>query len=181
MMIPEILENLKHELIHGFSKRKHPFRYFSFGTIQNNNVSLRTVVLRKVLPDFTTIIYTDKRSQKVAHIKENNTVSALFYHPKKLLQIRLDGKAIVVTDKEELKPFWSVVGENAKKDYTTALAPGAIINNPDAIDYSDNEPNFCIIKIIPNHIEYLQLKRPNHIRVGFDKTENGFEGSFLVP
>lgn len=114
-----ILQELKNELINGYVKRGHPFRYFTFATIQNNIPRLRTVVLRKLLPDFTLLVYTDLRSQKVTDIKQNNNVSSLFYHPKKLLQIKIEGKAEIITDKEALKPYWNNVGKNQKK--TTLL------------------------------------------------------------
>lgn len=176
-----ILQELKNELINGYAKRGHPFRYFTLATIYNNTVRLRTVVLRKVLTDFTILIYTDLRSQKVIDIQQNNSISALFYHPKKLLQIKIEGNAEIISEEIALKPYWNNVGENAKKDYTTTNAPGTVIKNPDNVSYLEEKTNFCVIKIKPTNIEYLRLKRPNHIRVAFTKTEDEFIGEFLVP
>lgn len=180
-MKAEILQDIKHELIIGYSKRGHPFRYFTLATVHDNAPRLRTVVLRKCLPDFTIIIYTDLRSQKVADIQQNTRVSALFYHPKKLLQIKLEGKAEIITDATALKPYWQTVGENSKKDYTTSNAPGTLIKNPDQVDYNNAIAHFCVLKIECTNIEYLRLKRPNHIRALFTKNEEDFKGEFLVP
>ena len=180
-MTEDILQDLKIELINGHAKRGHPFRNFSLGTSKNNTPQQRTVVLRKVLPDFTILVYTDLRSQKIADIKENNSVSALFYHPKKLMQIKIEATAEIVSDTEELKPFWGNVSEKAKKDYTTSLAPGSIIKSPDKVDYKAEVNHFCVIKLKPTHIEYLKLTRPNHIRISYTKVEENFVGEFLVP
>ncbi|WP_397446526.1 pyridoxamine 5'-phosphate oxidase family protein [Polaribacter sp. R77954] len=180
-MKEDILQEIKNELINGYAKRKHPFRYFTLATINNTIPRLRTAVLRKMQPDFTIIVYTDLRSQKVADIQENNMVSGLFYHPKKLLQIKIEGTAEIISDKNALKPYWSSVGENSKKDYTTEKAPATIIKNPEFVSYSAKTNYFCVLKISISKIEYLRLKRPNHIRVNFIKTETGFKGDFLVP
>ncbi len=180
-MKEDILQELKNELINGYSKRKHPFRYFSLATVHDDTPRLRTVVLRKMLSDFTLLVYTDLRSQKVADIQQNNAVSGLFYHPKKLLQLKIEGKAVVISDKTTLKPYWNSIGENAKKDYTTQQAPGTAIKNPDDVFYSDAKNHFCVIKINITKIEYLRLKRPNHIRVAFTKTANDFVADFLTP
>ena len=84
-MEQEILEKVKFELINGYAKKRHPFRYFTLSTIHNNSPRQRTVVLRKLLDDFTILFYTDKRSTKIEDLNMNNAVSALFYQQKKLL------------------------------------------------------------------------------------------------
>ena len=180
-MKEDILQELKNELINGYAKRKHPFRYFTFATLNNHTPRLRTVVLRKLIPDCTLLVYTDLRFQKVADIQQNKLVSGLFYHPKKLLQLKIDGKAEIISDAAALKPYWNSINENSKKDYTTQKAPGTKIKNPDHVVYKEDTNYFCVLKINITKIEYLRLKRPNHIRVNFIKTENGFEGDFLVP
>ena len=176
-----ILQELTNELINGYAKRKHPFRYFTLATLTNNIPRLRTVVLRKMFPDFTLLVYTDLRSQKVADIQQNNFVSGLFYHPKKLLQLKIEGEAEVISDTTILKNYWTSVGENAKKDYTTQHAPATVIKNPDDVLYTESKNHFCVLKITITKIEYLRLKRPNHIRIAYTKTADGFKGDFLVP
>jgi hypothetical protein len=58
-------------------------------------------------------------------------------------------------------------GTASKKDYTTSIAPGIPIKNPEEVSYNSNENYFCPVKLIPNTIEYLSLNRPNHLRVFF--------------
>ncbi len=177
----QFLEQSRRELVNGHTKKRHPFRYFTLGTINAGKPRQRTVVLRKLLPDMSLLLYTDRRSQKVADIARNPAVSALFYHPKQLLQLRIDGQAELITDATELQNYWNNIPENSRKDYITTKAPGTEIANLDLVDYDPETNYFTAIKIIPNTIEYLQLKRPNHLRVKFTKAQDNWTGQFLTP
>ena len=75
--------------------------------------------------------YTDSRSKKILHIKENNKVSLLLYHPDKLMQLRIEGLAIRERDEEVLQAHWSRVEGGSQKDFTTTSAPGTEILNPE--------------------------------------------------
>ncbi|TXD50751.1 MULTISPECIES: pyridoxamine 5'-phosphate oxidase family protein [unclassified Polaribacter] len=177
----QILEEAKQELVNGHSKKRHAFRYFVLATNENGKPRQRTVVLRKTLADLSLVIYTDKRTQKVKDIQDNAEFSALFYDSKKLLQIRVEGKAELITDKEQIATYWHTVQAESRKDYTTSIAPGTPIKNPDEVGYKAEENYFCPVKLIPNTIEYLRLKRPNHIRVLFTRMDTDWSGEFLVP
>ncbi|WP_439153036.1 pyridoxamine 5'-phosphate oxidase family protein, partial [Winogradskyella sp.] len=131
--------------------------------------------------DFTLVVYTDLRSKKITHINENTNVSALFYNPKKLTQVTIVGNVELITDPTQLNGYWANISEKSKKDYTTKKTPGTAIKSPDAVEYNFDNPNFCVLKIKPSKIEYLQLKRPNHLRVSFHKEADTFKGQFLVP
>ena len=180
-MTDQILQEIKAELTNGHSKKRHPFRYFTLATSHEGSPRQRTVVLRKILPDLNILFYTDARSAKVEDFKDNSQVSALFYHPKKLMQLRVEGKAQKITDPKQLKQYWNNIQESSKKDYITERAPGSPIKNPDNVDYLEEEHHFCAVKIVPKSIEYLRLKRPNHLRIQFKKTEGEWNGEFLVP
>ena len=177
----QFLEEARIELINGHAKKRHPFRYFTLATIENNEPRQRTVVLRKTLTDLSFVFYTDKRTQKIEDLQQNSSCSALFYNPKKLLQLRISGKAEIITDKEQIATYWHTIQVASKKDYITKIAPGTLINDPDGIAYTLEENYFCPVKIIPTSIEYLLLKRPNHIRVLFSKIDKDWSGEFLVP
>ncbi|MGB6152656.1 MAG: pyridoxamine 5'-phosphate oxidase family protein, partial [Pricia sp.] len=160
----------------------HPFRYFTLATVGlGSTARLRTVVLRRVSEDFKLVFYTDRRSKKIAHIKKNSAVSLLFYHPKQLLQLKIEGKANIVTDPEELQKYWSGVQPASRKDYTTESSPGTPISNPDTVAYFEDKNYFTIIEVELSKIEYLKLKRPNHLRILFSKESGEWNGQFLVP
>jgi pyridoxine/pyridoxamine 5'-phosphate oxidase len=177
----QFLEEAKRELVNGHSKKRHPFRYFVLATNENGKPKQRTVVLRKTLLDLSLVFYTDSRTQKITDIQNNPEFSALFYDSKKLLQIRIEGKAELITDKDQIATYWHTIQESSKKDYTTNIGPGTPIKNPDAVDYNAKENYFCPVKLIPNKIEYLRLKRPNHLRILFSRIDTDWSGEFLVP
>ena len=84
------------ELKGGVTDPNHPFKFGTLATLGLGNLPrLRTIRIRDFDPqNMRLTFYTDSRSKKILHIKENNKVSLLFYHPKKLLQLRLEGLAL---------------------------------------------------------------------------------------
>jgi pyridoxine/pyridoxamine 5'-phosphate oxidase len=181
-MTEVFFQEVKEELNKSIVKKGHPFRYFTLATVGLDNMArLRTVVLRKISEDLTLTFYTDRRSKKMIHLKENKKVSALFYYPKKMLQIKVEGTANVITDPSLLKKYWYGIQPSSRKDYITSNAPGSTIKNPDQVEYLSDEHYFCMVEITPHKIEYLKLKRPNHIRVRYSRSDGDWQGEFLVP
>ena len=181
-MTDSFFEELSKEILNGVEEKGHPFRFITMATVGNETIArLRTVVLRHVSKDLQLTIYTDSRSQKINHIKENNQVSLLLYHPEKLLQLKIEGVAKIVSDTKKLKSYWTAIPENNRKDYITTISPGSNITNHDQIEYIEDENYFVMIEITPTKIEYLKLKRPNHIRIEFNQANDAWKASFLVP
>lgn len=175
-------QELKDELLQGATKKGHPFRYGTLGTVGLEYLArLRTIRLREVTPNLKLTFYTDKRSKKILHIKENPKVSLLFYHPEKLLQLRIEGVATIIKDAKILDQQWRKVGAESKKDYTTTKAPGSEIKSQEAIEYLVNENHFCSVEIKPFKIEYLKLQKPHHLRVRFSNEEAVWKSELLVP
>ena len=181
-MINSFFEELSTEIHNGVTERGHPFRFITMATVGNETVArLRTVVLREVSDDLGLTIYTDGRTEKMKHIADNNQVSFLLYHPEKMLQLKVEGTAQIITNKDRLNTTWQNIQPNSRKDYITQISPGSSIKNPDHVEYIENENYFTIIDIIPSKIEYLKLQRPNHIRALFTKIDDKWNGEFLVP
>lgn len=173
----------KEELEAGVNDAQHPFHYFTLATTGINEVPrLRTVVLRNISKNLTFTIYTDKRSRKVTHIKEHNKVCLLFFHPEKLLQLKIDAVAYMENDPKKLQKIWNNIKAPSKKDYTTVKGPGSKITHLEQIEYLDTSQNFSVMKMEPYKIEFLKLQRPNHIRVQYSLNEKqDWDSSFLVP
>lgn len=176
-----ILQQIKNELINGSVKKGHPFKYFTLSTLWKGKPRQRTVVLRKVQPDLQLLFYTDKRSAKVEHIKKNPSISSLFYHPKKMIQIQIEGSATVSEHPEMLRTIWNSIPDKGKRDYTTVQPPGATAERPEHIEYLKQENYFCMVTIQPTRIEYLKLNQPHHLRVQFQKIGDTWDGTFLIP
>lgn len=181
-MTDKYFDELKEELVKGAKNKDHPFKYFSLATVGvDYMVRQRTIVLRKVSPDFVLTFFTDYRSKKIMHIHENNKVSMLFYDPDRLLQIRIDGLAEIDKNEADIKDYWRGVKEFNRKAYTTAVAPGSELEDPDSLEFLNEDNYFCAINVTPFKIEYLKLKDPSHIRVNYSRTEGDWDGQYLVP
>ena len=178
-MLQEIFNDLKDEMKFGYLKKKHDFRFVYLATVADGKPHQRTVVLRDVVNEHQLIIYTDARSHKVKELKENPNASIVMYNHKKLMQITLNGQMEMISEGDYYEDRWSRVQGRSQRDFITKKAPGTSIKNPDEVEYGD-EHHFMILKLVPDTIEYLQLKRPNHIRALF-KAEDDWAGEFLNP
>ncbi len=178
-MLNDIFNDIINEVKFGYLKRKHPFKYCYLSSISQNKPVLRTVVLRDMTENYNLIFFTDKRSSKVNQFKENPKAEVLFYHPKKMWQIKVGGIIKIVEEDKRIKHYKQKIQGASLKDYITKQKPSSPLKNPDELEYAE-DVNFCVLELIPDYIESLQLKRPNHIRCVFKKS-NDWKGQFIVP
>ena len=181
-MPDKIFDKIKQELKKGALKKGHYFKYFTLATLGVDKFArLRLVALRNVSDDLKLTFFTDKRSKKMLHIKENNRVSLLFYHHKKLIQLRIDGIARINNDQYQIQKSWEQIGTEARKDYITKEAPGSSIEDPESLEYLKEGDYFSIVEINPFRIEYLELKKNGHTKIKYSKDESGWTSEYLVP
>ncbi len=149
------------------SEAQHPFRFVTLATVDKlNSPQQRMVVLRDFNGQSEFLIYSDSRSHKIGEILNNHSVSLLFYHPEKRLQLRVTGSAAIITSGDELQKLWEKYGSKSPHLYTSVLPPGTEISNPtEAYHWQSKEKAaFCLIKIEADKMEFLQLDRINHTR-----------------
>ena len=178
-MLNLILEDCKKQLCSALIHRKHPFRYLTLATLKKEGgPNLRTVVLRDFNPkNLEFAIYSDIRSSKIKELKLFPEAQFLFYDSSRLIQLIID---------LNLKKFFTAqciynnLPESSKRDYSSILMPGSEIKNPDEVQYNLKKNNFVKIVFEAKKIEYLKLKRPNHIRSIYSVKDN-WEGKFLAP
>ena len=182
-MANDIWNSVIEELLKGVEEPTHPFKFATLATLGLERLPrLRTIKIREFDPESLQMtFYTDSRSKKILHIKENNKVSLLLYHPEKLMQLRIEGLAIRERDEGVLQGHWSHVEGASQKDFTTSSAPGTEIQHPEMIEYIDKDHFFSVVYILPFKVEYLQLNRPHHLRVRFSKKEGDWKSDYLVP
>lgn len=181
-MITTFFKELSEELKLGATEKEHPFRYFTLGTFGlDNSIGQRMVVLREVSQDLKLTFYTDNRSPKVAQLQKNNTVSALFYNPTKLVQLRIEGKSIIETDMEVLKVHWNNVPLNRRKEYNSNKPPGDSVDNRDEIEFLSEKTHFSMVHIFPDKIDFLKLGHHYHTRIQFSLVDEEWKGKFSVP
>tara|TARA_B100000767_G_scaffold227023_1_gene216840 strand:- start:352 stop:888 length:537 start_codon:yes stop_codon:yes gene_type:complete len=159
--------------------KKHAFRFFTLATIASDGrPHVRTVVLRNFNPkDISFTIYTDSRSQKLQELEQDKRAQLLFYDPKRMLQIVV---SVVLLENINENKIYDDIPEHSKKDYSSIIIPGSKINSPDKLQFNFSKGFFSKLIFKAETIEYLRLKRPNHLRAFF-KIEDNWKGTFLVP
>ena len=124
---------------------KHPYHCFYFSTYNDNWPEIRTVVLRNIDNSPLSIRFnSDIRSKKVADIKNNNQCSALFYDPRRRIQIRVKGFSTIHYNNELSKKVWSDVELQSRKCYMGKYNPSSELEfwHPNVPDqYIDRDPN----------------------------------------
>ena len=178
-MIDQIFDDCKKQLKAALKYKKHAFRFFTLATRNlNGDSNLRTVVLRDFDAEqlqFT--IFTDARSKKVKELKENSNAQFLFYDSKRMIQLIFSVKMIEIDYDDSI---YNSLPDASKRDYSSLQTPGSKIKSPDQVSYDDSKKHFIKINFKSLRLEYLRLKRPNHIRAIFNLNDS-WEGQFLVP
>ncbi|MEX2512099.1 MAG: pyridoxamine 5'-phosphate oxidase family protein [Cyclobacteriaceae bacterium] len=156
------------ELHLGVSEPDHPFRLVTLSTLGNNQPDLRWVVLRGLEWENRFYIYTDARTKKAADLKKNPQMALLFYHPEKQVQVKVTGKALLHQHNQTSRRHWLNVKGEGRKAYNSMLNSGSLIDNPEKA-YRWQTPmddrHFCVIELVAEKIEALQLNGFNHIRM----------------
>ena len=93
-MLDQIFNDCKKQLSAALKHKKHAFRFFTLASKNlNENINLRTVVLRDFDPEqMTFTIFTDARSKKVKELNENSHSQFLFYDSKRMIQLLILSK-----------------------------------------------------------------------------------------
>ncbi len=176
----EIWQAIKHELHRGALDPKHPFRFVNLGTTAHGFPKIRTVVLREITNEFDFLVFTDHRTAKVKEIQESPYVALHVYHPKKMVQLRVEAKAEIHFQNEVSEKYWEKIPQSRRFEYTGVLPPGECIQNPEEGREQGESIFFTVIQIKPFLIEALQLDKKGHLRIQFQRNEN-WQGQWLVP
>ena len=169
------------ELMRSNADRKHPFNFFTLSTV-GEYPEIRTVVKRRYTEDDTIIFFTDSRSPKVDQIKADPRASALFYHTRKKLQVRLKGHIRLIRQSDErFSKYLNELKQNGNlKDYSTHLPPGSKINDLAEVFFG-KDIFFCPLEMKVHHMDVLKLGRDQHHRYEYRLEMNGWQEYILTP
>ena len=167
-------------LVRAKGDRRSALRWFVLATSDSQSrPQQRTVVLRDVDRVHRTMtIFTDRRSPKVMELAANPAISALFFDPKAMIQMRFSGEGQVLGRKDSDVYF----PKRAVQDYASVHAPGTHLPSP-GIDYDEAiaAENFCAIQLRFTHLDWLQLAREGHRRARFVWSQGKCQSSWLAP
>ena len=155
----------------------------------------RTVVLRGFDPNLRTIsFHSDCRSGKVAEITGNDRAAAVFYDPRKKIQIRVTGHCQIQYQNDVAIGAWRKLPVFSRRCYL-AQPPGSVAEEPSsglppelekrAPTLEDSEQgfsNFVVIRFQFLALEWLYLNARGHRRAKITWPGGRAEKSFwLVP
>jgi len=180
-------------LLNGSLKSKDAFHLASVANFSNGEISQRTVVLRKVLPQEKLLrFHTDIRSNKWTSLQENNVVSMLFYDAAARIQIRIKGFAVLQYADEIANDAWEKTNVSSRRCYLATVAPSSIselptsglqeqfeLKDPTIAESEAGKINFGVVSVQAQSIDWLWLHHAGHRRAFFDYG-NG-QSTWLIP
>ena len=180
-------------LVNGAVKSRDPFHTPSVATHCGGELSLRTVVLRKALPESKEIrFHTDIRSNKWQELLLNPAISALFYDAADRIQLRVKGKAVLHFKNEITLAAWQKTSLSSRRCYLTSLVPSSFTDLPtsglpehieqEKFTLEDSEIGqqyFGIVSIQVQNMDWLWLHHAGHRRAYFDYIKEKF--NWMIP
>ncbi len=180
-------------LVNGAVKSRDPLHTPFVATHSGNELSLRTVVLRKANPVSKELrFHTDIRSKKWQELTLNPSISALFYDAADRIQIRVKGRAELQLNNDITAAAWQKTSLSSRRCYLTNFDPSSFTDHPTSglpehieqenFTLEESEigfQNFGIVSIQVQNIDWLLLHHTGHRRAYFDYISGSF--SWMIP
>ncbi len=192
-----VLAECWHLLADGASQPQHDFHFTALATSHPQHGSaLRTVVLRKVIPETRELwFYTDLRSRKVGEIESDPRVALLFHSLGEDTQLRIQAEAEIHHRDSLAEEAWRALAPRRRLDYlvsgprglpwawATSGLPAALENrDPTQEESAAGRGNFAVVVCRVRQMDWLYLTPNGHRRANFTWTGEGqLQTSWLVP
>ena len=169
------------ELTRSNVDKKHPFNFFFLCT-KGDFPEVRTVVKRTYSEDHCIVFFTDSRSPKVEQIKSDPRCSALFYHPKKQLQVRIRGHVRLIRQSDSrYSEYLNRLKQHGNlKDYTSNMPPGTPLKDLAEVIWGE-DIFFCPLEIKVHDMDVLLLNKDRHIRTIYTLDQGEWNEQILTP
>ena len=148
-------------------------RWIQLATVsEENEPRLRTVVFRGWHKDSSMIIFTDRRSEKIGHLKSNPNAEILWFFLKTKSQYRFKGKIHELSDN---KNYWDLLSEKSKSSWFWG-SPGEKINpkvesTDEILPNLPKSENFVVLNFEIDSVDLLKLEQPVHKRYLWEKVK----------
>ena len=146
-------------------------RWIQLSTVTNNNQPrIRTVVFRGWEKESSMLIFTDSRSDKIKHLKNNSNAEVLWLFLRSKSQFRFKGK---IKELRVNTKYWDSLSERSKSTWFWQH-PGKKIDiniQPSQIIPTNlNKPeNFVVLEFEIYSVDLLKLTTPIHKRYTWNK------------
>ena len=180
-------------LVNGAVKGRDPFHLPAVANFSDGDISLRTVVLRKALPDQRELrFHTDTRSPKWKALQVNPAISALFYDASARIQLRVIGKAVLYFNDAVTADAWEKTNLSSRRCYLTPFTPSDFSDIPTSglpphieqeeftLEESEvGKEHFGVVGIKVESIDWVWLNHAGHRRAFFDYESGEF--NWMIP
>jgi 3-hydroxyisobutyrate dehydrogenase len=191
--LPDLENDTWNRLVNGAVKSRDAFHTPCVATQCNGDINLRTVVLRKALPEIKELrFHTDTRSKKWKELTLNPSISALFYDAADRIQIRVKGRAVLQFNNDITAAAWQKTSLSSRRCYLTNFDPSSFTDNPTSglpehieqenftlVESEIGFNHFGIVSIQVQNIDWLWLHHAGHRRAYFDYETGSF--SWMIP
>ena len=193
--LDQIYRDCWHRLVNGVQSAKHAFHTAAIASMHGTFPEIRTVVLRKVLPEQRQLIFhTDVRSPKIKQLQDNPALSWLFYDEKAKIQLRVKSRATLHHLNALSQSRWNESRLQSRVCYR--VEPGPSLESTTATDglpatfdrnmltettLAAGYENFVVVACEVVEIDWLFLNYEGHRRARFVCSENGLDKHWLVP
>jgi pyridoxamine 5'-phosphate oxidase len=187
------LQRIWEELARATVDRRHAWRYCVLATVKTKGrvdvaldeareealgvplsaASARIVVLREVAASTRTLtVFTDSRSDKVAELTPHPHATLLFWHPRRMWQVRAQARVTILHEGERREQIWSRIKESpSSRDYLSALPPGAPLSS--SVLSTEKEHHFAILDATVQAFDSLELRPDGHCRYRVEYRPSG--------
>lgn len=194
--IADILTSIFTLLDDAANNRKSPMHTPIVASIDLDGApNQRVMVLREFDRERNILrFHTDIRSPKVAEIGSNNNVSIAFYDAQKRVQLKLYGKAEILSDADQATEAWLQTdtmgrrvylcdpGSGAKSNMATSGIAEELQSRRPTLEESEmGRKNFAIIIIKIDKIDWLSLSSKGNKAASFRRVNNGWDSHWLIP
>jgi pyridoxine/pyridoxamine 5'-phosphate oxidase len=192
-----VLDRVWQRLTRAATDSSHPFRTLTFGTVQDEQPHLRTVILREVAPSEQRLAFhTNRHSQKMTDLEASSRIAWRGWDAEAREQVRLRGTATVHTDDAVAEAMWKSQPARSLSLYPHEEPPGTPLDAPgDGLkasvretpihreDVADGRPHFAVVRTVIDEIDWLHLHPEGHYRARyrFAPEQEQFEGTWIVP
>lgn len=166
---PDLRQRIWQELQRAAQDRHHEWRSPVLATLGVDGVpQSRTVVLRHANTKLAhLLIYTDKRSPKVAELAAHPAITLVFWSKRLNWQLRVRADMSVQTAGPEVEAAWAGVSQSAAAaDYLSANTPGDVL--PVSPATPSTLHHLAVLTAQVRHMDWLELGRIGHRRAMFD-------------
>lgn len=166
--------------------RRTPFTLASLATVSADGAPRsRSVILRSWDPGRAALgLATDVRSAKVREIRADPRVALAVWDEDAQVQVRLEGRAVVVDDPEVRGRRWAALGPRSRRGYATAGAPGTAVEGGAAVQ-DDGEAawsaRFGWVEVVVDRVDRLDLAAEPHDRVVAERVGAAWRARRVVP